>query len=62
MIKLELWIRPGLAKYKKESEEYKRNDQLKEDIIVCFHEIIKKSTDISIHRIYFKDHFVVTKT
>ena len=61
LIKLELWIGTGLSKYKKVSEEYKKNYDIREKISMALKNLVGKTRNISVHSIIFKDHYTVNK-
>lgn len=56
-IKIEVWLDSGLAKYAKNSETYKKNYQIKEEISEALASLINQTYKISIHNIIFKDHY-----
>lgn len=61
VVKLEVWISKGLSKYKKDSEEYKVNYGIREEISMGLKNLIGNTRNVSVHSIIFKDHYTVNK-
>lgn len=60
--KIEIWLKVGLGSYSKDSEEYKKNSLIKEDVTNELVEMLKPVRSVSALDIYFQDHHKTNNT